>query len=221
MNTEPAEPTSERPVLLPVGNGLYAPATQSQENQQHSSSPKCCTCTSLDSWVQPVIQFWQLGPPWAVQSHPITSPVKCCALSPSLVPTTTSSCFRKTHSIWRAAPGFNYSTLLFHLSPPFILVCILCYGYKLLDFWIPLAYITCFNTKRPIHKLRCWLILWSSGVPLPPEPNSQTSMMVSLVCTLYWRATTCKHLQSYLRGISKMVLKGSFLLKRKQAKDGN
>lgn len=114
-----------------------------------------------------------------------------CLRSPYFVPTTTSSGPGKTHSIWRAAQGFNYSTLLFHLFPLRILVCILCCEHKLLDFWIPLSHITCFNTKRPCHKLKYWLMLQRSGVSLPPELNSQITMMVSLVCTLYLSAIIC------------------------------
>lgn len=129
--------------------------------------------------------------------------------------------FGKSHSIWRAAHHFDYCILLFPLSPLYILVCILCCEYKMLDFWIPLSHITCFNTKRPHHELRYWLMLQRSGVSLPPELNSQASMTVSLVCTLYWGTTSCNHLQCYLSGIPEIVLEGSFLLKTKQAKDGN
>lgn len=64
-------------------------------------------------------------------------------------------------------------------------------------------------------------MLQRSGASLSPELNNQASMMVFLVSTLYWRATTCKHLESYLSAISEMVLKGSFVLKKKQAKDSN
>lgn len=58
QSQQAAEPDQRKASVLPVGNELHSPATQSQENQQHSSSPKCCTCTSLDSWIQPVTQFW-------------------------------------------------------------------------------------------------------------------------------------------------------------------
>lgn len=53
-----AEPDRGKASAFPIGNELYSPATQSQESQQHSSSPKWCTCTSLDSWIQPVTKFW-------------------------------------------------------------------------------------------------------------------------------------------------------------------